>query len=822
VVEKKKAPIVDPQERHMTFFKELLSKPFAQSFEVSQRYQTTTPFEKYSAQTRAWKESHGRRIRNARTTDIRTHFVQILGRGLGHIAANPSIKANRQALEESYAFPNEVNREQFSHLGLSEDVLVVNSDKTTAKHFFVNSLGDAAASAAQIFLNKLMGSLEADNSTDAVMRDDKFIMIGERGIGKTFLLNYLLSIHTKELHERRTIVVRLDLTKNVPSSLSIEEWVQWKICKILFVYYDSSSFNRDAVHDVNDSAFEHFIEKERLNMLFDLRSSQTLFEIARATDTQLGETEFEKKYRMEATSFRSPTNTTPRKIETPWFFSMIWDFLVKIQNCKFVVIFDGLDQLGLTKNDRKRYQHLVNDVNAYLSGEKSLWAATLLTMRPKTFRDQINDNNFRHGFTYVLVSQTSPSEIVLRREGYIKNPSYFSHLYTTVKTLGNSYPTTILGFSRAYIKFAMQSLTRSISPEKLRHSSDEEIVDLGFTIVEQIFGENRRKKFQALSDVAAFFAAALPEKFENAINDAENIIQYFEGVEAGITFEIEDPYREISKYHYLFIEALMLESPKQGFRREKYIYSIAADGEISANSPTNFPLKHYVHNIYHYARNPTREIISHALLGIRILQCTKNLKAFDFSELAQFLCDAFGYDVKIINQKFEEMLEDGLLKPYITEEYIVENSYVCAYSGFYMLEALSHSLEYICLALQTVPLPVGAVGLGAFPIRHHSSAEFVVFNKLLSSLNFCRYLKMVEEMESKSFEAYRRALKNSSQMHSFSNLADFKHFEITSKISDEVAKSAIRIIAHAHSSRIEHQISNLDTITSSGGVERYN
>jgi hypothetical protein len=93
---------------------------------------------------------------------------------------------------------------------------------------------------------------------------------------------------------------------------------------------------------------------------------------------------------------------------------------------------------------------------------------------------------------------------------------------------------------------------------------------------------------------------------------------------------------------------------------------------------------------------------------------------------------------------------------------------------------------------------------------------------LLSSVNFCRYLKTIERREEESFEAYRKGAPGLDATIFADRIPSFSSLRFAGRMSDHVSRSAKRIISHSHSNGIAHQISNLDAILSNAGAERYN
>jgi hypothetical protein len=155
-------------------------------------------------------------------------------RRLGHLAVNPSRKASTEALLSSYAFPAE------SSHGRDQ---VANESEHTASDF-VDSLIELAKNQLDLWQT---APSRPDPVEHQLSSPNLTLLIGARGSGKTFFLNYLLSRHHARLNEQRVVWVRLDLTQRFflrpedLESVSIEDWVFAQATKILYRYYDEAS-----------------------------------------------------------------------------------------------------------------------------------------------------------------------------------------------------------------------------------------------------------------------------------------------------------------------------------------------------------------------------------------------------------------------------------------------------------------------------------------------------------------------------------------------------------------------------------------------------
>lgn len=120
-------------------------------------------------------------------------------------------------------------------------------------------------------------------------------------------------------------------------------------------------------------------------------------------------------------------------------------------------------------------------------------------------------------------------------------------------------------------------------------------------------------------------------------------------------------------------------------------------------------------------------------------------------EAKRFLVDKFEYDLELIELAFEELIDAGILSYASNVGVPTPNSVELTERGVYVLKRLINSIEYLNLALQAAPMPGHFLNSGLIPVRPYNSSEFVLYNKIVSTVNFIRYLRQVEICEEERF-----------------------------------------------------------------------
>lgn len=260
-------------------------------------------------------------------------------RRFGHLAVNPSRASSRKALLASYVFTPQ---------NIPSGIQVANRDEESALAF-VQSLIVLAKEQRELWENRSPDSVEY-----RLAQENLSLLIGPRGCGKTFFLNYLLSKHHELLNEERVVWVRVDLTQlfflrpQDQESVPLEDWAHAQATKILYRYYDASSIHsKDKPIKLNiDLVLQHYIEsaarsKEEREVLEEKRRKLAeLFPIGRHRYNKQG-----------VGSAEAPLSQSlvPSDIGLH-----IVNYALKA-GYSFIVIFDGLDVIDSGTGEHKKF-----------------------------------------------------------------------------------------------------------------------------------------------------------------------------------------------------------------------------------------------------------------------------------------------------------------------------------------------------------------------------------------------------------------------------------------------------------------------------------
>jgi hypothetical protein len=284
---------------------------------------------------------------------------------LGHLFANPSKAAEREALVRSYTYS--VGDAQGVGQGRRK---IVNESARGVREFVETVL---AAARRQHEIRRRGATSQHQESSKG------FILHGPRGVGKTFFYNFLISRfdHHFDSEEDQSIWIRLNLADPLYDADSqafgvsnLMEWIYAQAAKIILRYYDPGSeyVRREKVSHFQRRPFEelskHVLEADPTAKL-KLDRIRTAF-MRKGHDDIL-------------TSSLLPIEYT----------TFLFNYA---QDCGYsiVIVFDGLDVLETTYNWVGKFRRIFNAVKAVYRSEVLLGAVFIAIMRTNSLRQQGN------------------------------------------------------------------------------------------------------------------------------------------------------------------------------------------------------------------------------------------------------------------------------------------------------------------------------------------------------------------------------------------------------------------------------------------------
>lgn len=133
-----------------------------------------------------------------------------------HYDVNPSVEENKKKILETYV------TEFIDNVPELKDVYKANKNGINP-----------------IFYNDIIKVIDQLKNGNTNSPEDQYIYLtGIRGSGKTGFLNYFISSKEEELNNRKIISVRVNVMR-IKDDVTINEAIEYKLCRILFTYYCS-------------------------------------------------------------------------------------------------------------------------------------------------------------------------------------------------------------------------------------------------------------------------------------------------------------------------------------------------------------------------------------------------------------------------------------------------------------------------------------------------------------------------------------------------------------------------------------------------------
>ena len=649
-------------------------------------------------------------------------------RRLGHIAVNPHDVYNTSALKKSYRFST-VDNVDVSQIKEVDSQLI--NDNFVNEKLFVRRLLQSADEQYDLLANTTY-----DVQGQAVASHRGLVLYGDKGSGKTFLLNYLLSKYSRYFDRHKTIWVRINLANELSYDDNLIDWIHSQAAKIIIRYFNKTSFyfNKSDVLSVdiyshfNQNVLPHENKRKASRLRSELDTAVRHFTRGGHPKTRLPDPPL------------SPSVITPEVAAEVVAAARMEAF-------RFIVVLDGLDMLEITKAYRSRFERLSQQAMELISTNKRNGFATLLVMRTTTVFNVVK-TEFLDAFDSTDVEFF-----------HIGSPDLKRVLDTRIQHIGNEVAQLVSDGHESWSIDELDTHLANFQTFLQNPDASDEEEDGGPSFLdslEQIQGSNLRAKMHMVQ------------------------YKYFEYLSRqAVTYR--------ARYHA--VEALMKAGRR--FPPVPYRYSMTRDGCIRTIQHKQKYDSRFVPSLFRFpyvrsgrpkdiqplkiAKDIWPTSLDYVLLGVRLGQFLEwqqqyyvdrfELEPSDVpsemlvGDVVQLMEKSFGYNrvccMAFLEEFFEFQLIDFRNSHIVPQSAVIEdNEIVCLSKLRLLLDKLCADIAYLNMAAMRLPLPEAAFRNELNPFVRAASLEeeydgldFWMAVKWMNSVAMVRLIRFINRQQ---------------------------------------------------------------------------
>ncbi len=279
---------------------------------------------------------------------------------LGHVSVNPSNGALSDFIENSYVYAGGLPKS-------AKGYNVANVDETSGRAFL-----EELINASRLERQRSLSTLEVDTAISKQYQTGTklFSLVGDRGVGKSFFLNFLSTKYINLLDESNAIWLRINLVAHHGFDEDLDGWIWAQAAKIIFRYYDTSSEYRSRENKLCGDYYSALLEWVDSDQLRD--------EVARQSYR-------DKLVRMHSTFCIKDMDADISPSLCPPAICQQLFRIARERGISFIVALDGFDRLDRDKFHRDRFNVFQNQIKQLFTSKTSEGPVYLLVSRHTTF-----------------------------------------------------------------------------------------------------------------------------------------------------------------------------------------------------------------------------------------------------------------------------------------------------------------------------------------------------------------------------------------------------------------------------------------------------
>ena len=607
-----------------------------------------------------------------------SHVLEYYREALGWIRANPSIPEVGAAIRSLYIWPKSNRKDGVSYANL----------KRTLPSFL------------DCFL---------DFSAEAIRKD--FYITGEKGVGKTYFINYLLNTFTYKIKRNGIMWYRVDASQVYQRKLPLLRYFYLQVIYVSLKYPNSSIFLEN-VYNKSSDFIDHL--EAQVDPCF-LPSAGDIFDkylniVKSAKDSEnreKGQVDIVHKNLFHNIFLKKRNPTEEAKIETEVEFlgKAILSYLIK-KGIKLLLIFDGIDNIDYIKGRTEYSQFLTELINSFGLG--------------------VNKTKMANTKIVILCRKETFEHIRFEAQTY-GGPIRFKIMPIKISDIIGRKIEKIISAKAIYIQNKRRKAEIIIKKDKKLKSIDLsiEVFDnwikqFGDRFVNTILKYLKSDEMKGLRNIDDLLLYLYSNNLRSFINNLLNAFEY------KMLFERE---KKLENREYTYLEGMFLDG--------KLLYESNNDSQNTGDIPNIF--------CYH---TTDKGPIWHGLCGVRILNLLKKVGPHTKEEIRIILEKHFGYYPLIIEELVQRFVEQGLIAPKYRKHEPLKY-YILPKGVLFLLFSFKNIDFLYSLALDT-PLKYNAVSNSKMVNIHEKFWENYTECALKTVFTMIRHIKSQVKIENEA------------------------------------------------------------------------
>lgn len=570
-----------------------------------------------------------------------------------------------------------------------------------------------------------------------------FLVVGEPGIGKTALLNYVFSVRAKDMLDPKNNImwIRVDLNDARDMRLGLKERLTSKFLRIFARYY---AYNKHYQFDEKyfRDLYHYFVESFKDDTNGPRIKKQQFEYYIKNFFRMLKKI---KEVEQNGQTFRVDHDYRAYDMSFDWVSSLTLAMMSHIQLKKkfgYIFIFDGLDSVTLDRIQYEVYRSWLTEIDSVVDNDKNKYKALyIVTMR---------DYSFIHFFFRVLHGRRrTGEEYVITRLQQMPLSTIISKKYDLALERMSEYQIKVTKVHLWNMKNNIVDIVNMcLYGLPAKEFSEQYVLDKSkkreeYDLIRLLFNNDYRAIMRFFRTLLLMLSNTLKPQTFNILSSGtgyEKCLRYLDGKEWAV-------YR-----------VLIFGDCGEKAYSNRISYEINGDPRMKSKHNAVIP------NIFNYKDKGMHiddDVFPRVLLKLRVIQIMRRESYSTVFSVLDKLRVFYKCDYNLLRDDIREMIYNGLISPHVYQtEYLRadQKGYdypvkLTEFSNNIFDRILKQSIFYEIVSDDT-PIDKRFID-GIEPVNRYDSTktrEEYVMSKTRSVINFLLYLMKVEEAEKERYQ----------------------------------------------------------------------